>query len=88
MKDRPVPEKALLIKILNMEPGYEKERMTFYKGYIQSASWVSLFSGFGDDSEYFVEDLEDELNIALVSAVPTLATTLYKRNKTMNEFNC
>lgn len=88
MKERPVPEKALLIKILNMEPGYEKELMAFYKGYIQSASWVSLFSGFGDDSEYFVEDLEDELNIALVSAVSTLATTLYKRNKRINGFNC
>ncbi len=47
MKERPVPDKAFLIRTLNMEPGYEKELIAFYKGYIQSASWVSLFSGLG-----------------------------------------
>lgn len=85
MKERPVTEKAFLMKILNMETGYEKELIEFYRGYIQSASMVSLFSGFGDNNAYFVEDLEDELNLALIAAVPTLTKTLYKKK---NKLNC
>lgn len=85
MKERPVPEKAFLMKILNMETRYEKELIEFYRGYIQSASMVRLFSGFGDDNAYFVEDLEDELNLALIAAVPTLTKTLYKKK---NKLNC
>ena len=37
------------------------------------------FFGFGDDSEYFVEDLEDEPIVTLISAVPTLSKTSYTR---------
>jgi hypothetical protein len=39
----------------------------------------------GDDSEYFVEDLEDEPIVTLISAVPTLAKTIYKRRNNLNE---
>ena len=41
--------------------------------------------GLGDDSEYFVEDLEDEPIVTLISAVPTLAKTIYTRRNNLNE---
>ena len=35
-----------------------------------------------------IEDLEDELIVTLISAVPTLAKTLYTRKNNLNELSC
>lgn len=56
---------------------YEGARKDSYEPLISNKD--NHIFGFGDDSEYFVEDLEDEPIVTLISVVPTLSKTSYTR---------